>query len=277
MPTLKRVCGEDICAEHSDSAPLTKEARRGHASGSRLRRLTRLTIALATLALVSCGGADDGDPTVGTGSAGGNPLRVAFDVEDSDEQSFVRWRTPILNAHTITRFKLDDSGGCTLADSPETLSDGALNFNGERTLEFEPPYPCALELQAKEDEALLTVNAKLNDVEVGFEFLPGAGVRINIERPELLEQAANDEDIQLDAVVVFDLDKLLDGVTLTDLLNLLALIKDPISASADDPLIARLLTNLSAAITIYLDPTPGDGVLLPEERDEIFATFELLP
>ncbi len=236
--------------------------------------IPRAHIALATLslALLALGCTDEnGTPSVGTGSAGGNPLVLAFDTEDSARQPLVSWSTPELNIGEVTATLLDPEGVCAIIpDEPIPLEESILSFDRTQSLEFEPPYPCKLEFRPPPGEPLFLVDATVSGQELELDLLEDIGIRVNVERLDLLQEAADNEDIQLEAVAVFEIDDLIDNLELTDLVELLT--------NPSDELTAEVLENLANSIQVYLDPTPGDGELTEEERVEanLFATFEIL-
>ena len=237
-----------------------------------MRPLDALPLAVAlSVILAGCGdftGEDGPDIVTGTGSSGGNPLSFDFETEDSERFDDVVWESPVLHIGS-RRFAFEDTAGqCVFDDEAEVFVED-FAFDRSRRLDIEPPNPCAFELNPAEGESLVSVRATVRGRSLDLSFGRVTAIAVNILRPELLS-------ISQEIVVIFEVDKLLEGIDVQGLLDRLDLLSD---LSDEDRLALRdqAVANLAEAVTIYLDPTPGDGVLLPEERVEanVLATFEV--
>lgn len=222
-------------------------------------RMALLALTCLALALGACG--DPSDPSTGTGSAGGNPLTFAFQTNDSAALVAVSWDTPLLIVSELF-VGVDEGQGCALGDEPH-FTDLSLSFNGQDELTIEPPTPCALELRAATGESLLQLQAAIGDEVLALDFGKLQAIRIDIVRPELLEDSQN-------AVVVFELDALLDGIDLSDLTTLLGDL-----LGGDLQLRDQVVDNLGQALTIYIDPDPTDGELREDEQIEANVLAEV--
>ncbi len=233
-----------------------------------MRRELIVTLLLAALLLGGCGDAGV-DPVTGTGSAGGNPLTVDFETEDSPSLVDVTWQTPVLHLGSMRLALTDeDSGDCVFGAEAESL-DREIAFERGSSLDFEAPAPCAIQWIPAPDQPLISVSAQIGGEALEIDL--GAGALLTA-RLEGLDRLALSEE----AVAVFEVDKLLDGVDVQGLVDALTGLLG-LGEVELDALIERATANLDGAITLYLDPTPGDGVLLPEERVEanVLAVFAL--
>lgn len=228
-----------------------------------MRSMALICFFLMVCTLAGCGDSGSGsDPMSGTGSAGGNPLVVGFDYEESDEDDDLSWEAPQINIGTILLAHRDKAGECVVDDALEI--NKVYTFSSLRELEILPPYPCSIEFRPPVDEILLSVQGEYKGYEFELRFPRDTAVKIELQGEERLEESQ-------DIVLFWDTDALLRNVDLGALVESLA--------NGGDELDQLLLENVAAAITVYLDPDPEDEKLHSAERTEenIIATFGVVP
>ena len=205
---------------------------------------------------IACGTESADDPSAGTGILGGNPLTVAFESDDEamDPQG-VEALLDIQIHYGLVRFGYpDEDGACVLEAEFDSYEEVVMP--GERTsIQVDGDvYPCAMNVRPPQGQALVTatIDAGLQTVEVALSEETGFVID--------LDPIQADDDENPEVVAVLSVEQVLTGFDLTVLLALVGDVEDG-SAVGDD-----ILAAIEAAVTVYRDPTPGDGEILATER-----------
>ncbi len=223
--------------------------------------------------LAACG--DGSDPSTGTGSSGGNPLVIGFDTDLSSSSALSNDRPDPQNpldslqqplvAHIgeMSIARLNAEGECPDVNGGEAVEVDFLS-NREEVLTIKPPAPCAILLKPPVGEPLLTFQI-LRLIELG---LP-QGMIIEIEDPAGLEATLLAQSAQVDPeadfqniFIIFDMPRFIANFGLA-LLQPDTPLRDTELNSADRD---KLWSAVLSSTFVYLDPTPGDGLLAQEER-----------
>ena len=216
-----------------------------------------LYLLFPAVVFLSCG--DTLDPNVGTGSAGGNPLALTFVHDPATDRESLQWQTPTMRIGEMWVALPDDAGDCDFASATYSNVDETFAFDELSEFVFNPPYPCGIQLKPPQGEPFLSSEAQMDDSKtVRVELWALAGMRIRITDPDRL-------DTSQDVYFVLRTDRLLDELNFQQALNTEDLVVYTDQGTDPDDS-AQLETNFVAAAGVFIDPTPGDGELLKEER-----------
>lgn len=232
---------------------------------------------LLLFALSSVLGCGESDPVAspegeevasGTGSSGGNPAVVTFQLATEAAPSSTTWNRANIAAAEVVLARRDAAGGCMFGD--ERFPFGAfIAFGSNTEARLDVSDLCRVRLIPSEGTPLLALDGQIRrrpfDVLL---FLP-RGLDLVFDRP--LPPPREGEALSL--VYTLDVGRLLRSIDVS------ALPADRISITdQDEGEGLTLLENVVDAVVLYLDPTPGDGRVIPEERtDENRIGFVELP
>lgn len=223
---------------------------------------------------------EDDFQRAGTGSAGGNPLTFTFDTAEDDDANegdlnTLIWQPPSFHIDRVTvQDPSSPSGACNAAGPIRLLQlSDAFATDTAEGFAIAAPLPCSITLRPAADAPFLTANASLGalgPLNLALHLPQGLIFDVHHDAAPLA-----DPDLDREVYVLIDPSALLHRIEPTDLLGAEALFA--LGQAGDNPLRDRLIENLLASLTVYLDPTPGDGLILPEERVEanVFATLSL--
>lgn len=217
-------------------------------------------ILTCALGLVACGGESGDDPSAGTGILGGNPLTIAFESEEEPDDTFGLASFADLQIHYgKVRFGyLDEQGACVLEEEFSELEQvvgpgqrGIVQVSGD------DGYPCAMNVRPPDGQALVTATivTGVQDVEVALS--EESGFIIDVDPIEVAE------DENPEVVAILSVDQVLTGYDVTALIAAASELTRDGSEGAN-----RFLAAMEGAVTVYRDPTPGDGVMELEQRVE---------
>ena len=248
-----------------------------------------------------CGGDSEGgrsimdgsDPGAGTGSAGGNPLVIGFDVSDHVVPGLeVQPPEAKIGTHAVEPFVVDAAG--VGACSGELGAPVELNFDSSREPVFlMEEIPCTVLLKPHPEGPLLRIQAALAQRGVTLDYDLAEGIFIDVRDPMGLSDALGraypdgwspeglspDELQQYQTIfVLFDPEAFRVELDLAQLVEAMSQ-EGPIRVddSMDEELRAAFRAALVASVRIYLDPTPGDGELTLDEQVDanVVATVRL--
>lgn len=239
----------------------------------------RLMAAIAALCLgVSCAGEDVADPVevAGTGSSGGNPavtapLALSFQLAtDGDGPQPGRWLSATVQARTITLARRDADGACVFEDDASWQPSDILAFGADRLDGIDGAGLCRIRVMPDGGAPLIVASGVASRLRVLVTLWLDRGIDLVIERPPTADAGPRD------FVVVFEPDRIIEGI------DLRTLPQDDVElrVSDRDPALGeRLLARFTDAMTIYDDPTPGDGVVTVSERtpENRVGYLELVP
>lgn len=228
---------------------------------------------LLPLLLVACGdGADGFRPVTGTGSAGGNPLTVSFRHDPASNRGDLEWRTPSMAINQMQVALPDARGGCSLEGAEIRNVERTFAFDELSQLLFHPPFPCGIVLLPPPERPLLSSEAQVDDGKLArVEIWAQRGMHIRINAPDRLFASQ-------DVFFLIRVDRLLDQLDFTEILSRDDLVVYSDRAGDGAAQADRVRANFVTAARIYLDPTPGDGRLAPNERvsDNVIGSAGLL-
>ncbi|MEL6181805.1 MAG: hypothetical protein AAFS10_22790 [Myxococcota bacterium] len=261
-----------------------------------------LQAALVVMVCVSAlavgpGCVSEDDSSVGTGSAGGNPLVIGFGARPSpslpnlDVTSEVHILTVEIDPYIVDTRGIGSCAG-------ELQEPIVLNFNSQDGEVLVLPIPCRVLIKPSPQSPLMRIVAALEEKGIIIDYDFAEGLFINIDKPERIADELKktlpeqwdpedftSEDLRLwqSIYIIFDVDAFQVELGLASLLEVFRP-SDPnnpehvISVDGMDTDARKALRQaLVSAVRIYLDPTPGDGELAVADQisDNIVAKIEL--
>lgn len=222
----------------------------------------RLALPLILAVLVGCAESDvrETEVAAGTGSSGGNPSSVAFQLVTDDAPDGSTWSSGFIAAGQVTAWR--DAGGGVCRPNETAVPLGAFIdlLRGDRS-SIDMEGLCGIVLRPAGDVPLVEITGVFGDVPVELELYLEGGVDLRFDDAPLPAAAS-----ARDYVVALEVGALVRN------LDLIGRIRDREPDGAlrlsdrDDVLGAQLVENLVMALTIFADPTPGDGRVTRAER-----------
>ncbi|MFT4705341.1 MAG: hypothetical protein ACI81R_003049 [Bradymonadia bacterium] len=221
---------------------------------------------LSLCALTSACAEDSSIEVAGTGSSGGNPaiedpisLTFQLEAESPAEPERVDWLEAELSVVTIALGRGSDEGGCVFADGDVVERVDLVNFGRAALASVDARNLCALRAIPGADAPLLRVFGQSQRVDLELSFWLDDGVDLTLDFVQRWAEGSRDW------IVVLNPESLTADVDLRALVGA----DGRINLSDRDPqFIDALHTRLSQSVRLYVDPTPGDGIVTLEEQTE---------
>ncbi len=225
------------------------------------RALRVVLAALCAVLFVACSDSET-DPTLvaaGTGSSGGNPAIVTFQLTTDDATEDSIWNAGNSAAAVVVFARTDETGECEFSD--EELPLGAfIDLVRDNATELDGSKLCRIGFRPASDEPLVSVSGEFRGrgVEVLL-YLP-SGIDLVFDEPLPPLPVGEPQEI----VVSLSIARLIRDI------DLAGLVPPPGETlhitDQDDGDGLLLLESLIDALAIYRDPTPGDRRITAAER-----------
>lgn len=222
-----------------------------------------IAAAFVLTCLAACAESDTADVVVaGTGSSGGNPSTVAFQLVTDDAPAESRWTGAVISAGRVSLWRGDATGECQLSD--DSMGLGAfVDLVRNDVTEFDLAGLCGIAFRPATDRPLLAVAGTVRGTPVELELFLERGVDLLFDDAPLGPDRFGTPG---DVVVALEVGALLRNLDLVRAIRE----REPDGvlrlSDHDDELGAQLVENVIAAITLFRDPTPGDGRVTRAER-----------
>ena len=221
-----------------------------------------LSVAFALLLAVACVEETvppDQEVASGTGSSGGNPSLIDFQLATEAAPPATTWTRVSIDARTVTYGRRDAEGQCVRQPGRYTYESFVRYNAGQGSGTFDTEGICRIRLSPAEGVPLIRVEGSRQGRMFAVQFMLPRGLGFVFDSD--LPATAPGEFLSLVSRV--DVGVLLRGIDL----DLLSEAREVLS-DEDEDVGLTLLENLGDAVLIYLDPSPGDGMVTAEERTE---------
>ena len=221
-----------------------------------------LSVAFTLLLVVACAEETvppDHEVASGTGSSGGNPSLIDFQLATEAAPPATTWTHVSIDAQAVTYGRRDAEGAC-VRQAGRYPYENFVRYNaGQGRGVFDTEGICRIRLSPVEGVPVIRVEGAREGRTFALHFVLPRGLRMSFE-PDL---PATGPGEFLSLVSRVDVGVLLTGIDL----ELLSETRNVLS-DEDEDVGLTLLENLEDAVLIYLDPSPGDGTVTDEERTE---------
>ena len=225
--------------------------------------LLRVLLALLStcgLVLGSACADETGDETLvasGTGSSGGNPATLRFELTTDDAPQESNWTRGILAASEVTFARAGEDGECVFG--AERLPLGAfIDLVRSPPANLDVEGLCRIGFRTDGEAPLVSLQGSLRERNFELDLMLPEGFDLVFD-----SAPPRREGEHASVVVTLAIGRLLQDIDVGDIPPPGSTIR---ITDQDDGTGLVLLQNIADSIVIYADPTPGDGQITRAER-----------